>query len=179
MRFYLFLALILSVSPVFSQQTKDIHLRNALVVGQLDKAEDRFTMEINLTQLLAESGIKAMASLNVLKEGTPPEMLASDSIQAVLKAKGIDTYVLVSVRGYDRKFKPSKRHESLVAELASSHLFPIYRDEISSVTFEFKFYRNGEFAGYDLIKVNGVGSRETVLKKFRKAINKRLAKSWR
>lgn len=178
MRFYLIVAALLCFTCGFSQ-TKNLHLKNVLVVGQLDKAEDRFTMEINLTQLLAENGIKAMASLNILKEGTSPEVLASDSIQNALKAKGIDTYVLVSVRGYDRKFKPATRHESLAAELAIGHMFPLYRDEISSITFEFKFYRNGEYAGYDLVKVNNVGSRDTVLKKFRKAITKRLAKAWK
>ncbi len=178
MRFYLFIAALLTLTSGFSQ-TKGLHLTNALVVGQLDKPEDRFTLEINLTQLLAENGIKAMASLNVLKQGASPEVLATDSIQSLLKAKGIDTYVLVSVRGYDRKFKPSKNHETLPVELASGHLFPLYRDEISSITFEFKFYRNGEFVGYDLIKMGGVGSRETVLKKFRKAVLKKLAKAWK
>lgn len=178
MRFSLFIALLFCASFGFSQ-TDSLNLTNALVVGQLDKPEDRFTMEINLTQLLAENGIKAMASLNVLKQGTSTEALASDSIQNMLKAKGIDTYVLVSVRGYDRKFKASKNHETLLNELAIGHLFPLYREEISSVTFEFKFYRNGQFVAYDLVKVGGVGSRETVLKKFRKAINKRVVKSWK
>lgn len=178
MRFFLLIATLFTLSFGFSQ-TKGLNLTNALVIGQLDKPEDRFTLEINLTQLLAENGIKAMASLNVLKQGASPELLATDSIQGMLKAKGIDTYVLVSVRGYDHKFKPSKRHETLPVELSSGHLFPLYRDEISSITFEFKFFRNGEFVGYDLMKVGGVGSRDAVLKKFRKAVAKRLPKSWK
>lgn len=178
MRFYLFIATLCMFSIGFSQ-TKGLNLTNTLVVGQLDKADDRFTMEIYLTEMLSSSGINAMPSLNILKEGTNLTALASDSIKAVLKEKGIDTYLLVSVRGYDRKFKPAKNHESLSTELGSGHLFPLYRDEISSITFEFIFFRNGEYAGYDLVKIGGVGSRETVMKKFRKKIIKRINSNWK
>lgn len=157
---------------------KDLNLRNALVVGQLDRSEDRYTMEINFSELLADNGIKTLASLNVLKQGTEPEVLASDSIQAVLKSKGIDTYVLVSVRGYDRKFKPSTQHQTLETELNTGHAFPLYRDEIVSITFEFRFYRNGQFVAYDIVKVGNVGSRDGVLKKFRKKIGKRI-QTWK
>ena len=153
---------------------KDLNLRNALVVGQLDRSEDRYTMEINFSELLADNGIRTLASLNVLKQGTEPEVLASDSVQLVLKEKGIDTYVLVSVRGYDRKFKPSVQHQPLAEELATGHAFPLYRDEIVSITFEFRFYRNGQFVAYDIVKIGNVGSRDSVLKKFRKKIGKRI-----
>jgi hypothetical protein len=178
MRFLLFICCVFTFQVGMSQ-TNQLHLKNALVVGQLDKSEDRFTMEINFTEMLASSGIKAMASLNVLKEGSPVQLLASDSIQQILKNKGINTYLLVSVRGYDRKFKPAKNHESLAVEIANGHLFPLYRDEISSITFEFSFYRDGQFVGYDLVKMGGIGSRDAVLKKFRKKINKRIQKHWK
>lgn len=178
MRFYLFIATLFLCSFGFSQ-TKNLNLKNVLVVGQLDKPEDRFTLEINLTELFTSNGVKAMASLNVLKEGTNAAVLATDSISKMLKDKGIDTYVLVSVRGYDRKFKPAKNHEPLAEELASGHLFPLYRDEISSVTFEFSFFRNGEYVGYDLVKLGPVGSRDAVLKKFRKKIAKRINSNWK
>lgn len=176
---FIFSLLILFVYSVGIAQTNNLKLNNLLVVGQLDKSEDRFTLEINLTEMLADAGIKSMASLNVLKQGSNPVILATDSIQKMLKSKGIDTYVLVSVRGYDRQFKPAKNHDSLSAELASGHLFPLYRDEISSITFEFKFYRNGEFVGYDLVKLGSVNSRDSVLKKFRKKIGKRILSHWK
>ncbi len=178
MRFILFIFAVFAFNFSFSQ-TKGLKLRNAMVVGQLDKSEDRFTMEINFTELLASNGIKAMSSLNVLKEGTNISMLASDSIQKVMKVKGMDTYVLVSVRGYDRKFKPAKNHDTLAVEITNGHLFPLYRDEITSISFEFNFYRNGKFVGYDLVKIGGIGSREAVLKKFRKKINKRINSHWK
>ena len=77
MRFILFIFTVFAINFGFSQ-TKNLKLKNAMVVGQLDKSEDRFTMEINFTELLASNGIKAMSSLNVLKEGTNISMLASD-----------------------------------------------------------------------------------------------------
>jgi hypothetical protein len=178
MRFILFIFIVFAVNLSFSQ-TKGLNLRNAMVIAQLDKSEDRFTMEINFTEMLASNGIKAMASLNVLKEGTNISFLASDSIQKIMKTKGIDTYVLVSVRGYDRKFKPAKNHDTLAVEISNGHLFPLYRDEITSISFEFNFYRDGKFIGYDLIKIGGIGSREAVLKKFRKKINKRINSNWK
>lgn len=178
MRFILFIIAVFALNVGFSQ-TKNLKLKNALVIGQLDKSEDRFTMEINFTELLASNGIKAMSSLNVLKEGTNISVLASDSIQKIMQTKGIDTYVLVSVRGYDRKFKPAKNHDTLAVEITNGHLFPLYRDEITSISFEFNFYRNGKYVGYDLIKMGGIGSREAVLKKFRKKINKRINSHWK
>ncbi|MDD2982779.1 MAG: hypothetical protein PHQ74_05275 [Crocinitomicaceae bacterium] len=177
MRFLSVLILFISINGF--AQTTDLKLQNAIVVAQLDKAEDRFTMEINLTEMLASNGVKAIASLNILKEGSSVALLANDSIQAVLKEKGFDTYVLVSVRGYDRKFKPAKNHLNLKEELVSGHMFPFYRDEVSSISFEFLFYRNGEVVGYDLIKVAGINKREAAIKKFRKKTAKRIVSNWK
>ena len=75
--------------------------------------------------------------MNILKVGNDPQILASDSIKDLLKSKGFDTYVLVSVRGFDKKFKPAKNQGTLIQILTEGHLFPIYRDEAVSVSFEF------------------------------------------
>ena len=101
--FALLILLFLAVNV--NAQKESIQLKNALVVGQLDKEEDRYSLEINLTELLTDAGIKAVPSLNILKLGEDASILATDSIQKIVAAKGIDTYVLVSVRGYDKKFK--------------------------------------------------------------------------
>lgn len=177
--FYLVLVLLFVGNQTVSAQLSNLNLKNALIVGLLDKAEDRYTVEINLSELFANNGVKTMASLNSLKQGADLKLLASDSIQNMLKEKGIDTYVLVSVRGYDRKFKPSNKHETLLNELAAGHSFPLYRDEITSISFEFNFYRNGQWVAYDLVKVGGVGSRDKVIKKTRKKLEKRLNKMWK
>ena len=158
---------------------QNLNLSNAAVVGQLDKADDRYSIEVALTEMLANNGIKAMPSMNILKVGNDPQILASDSIKDLLKSKGFDTYVLVSVRGFDKKFKPAKNHGSLTQILTEGHLFPIYRDEAVSVSFEFFFYRNGEFIGTDIVKCGNISSRDTVMKRFRKKLNKRIPKHWK
>lgn len=178
MKKILFLVL-LSVQVSAFSQIKSLDLKNVLVVGLLDKPEDRFTLEVNMTEILANAGIKTMASLNVLKQGSDMIALAGDSIAAILKSKGIDTYVLVSVRGYDTRFKPSTMHNDLKTELSVGHLFPLYRDEIISVTLEFNFYRNGQFVAYDILKLPGTSSRDEVVKKLRKKLPKRINKLWK
>lgn len=160
-------------------QLENLHLKNVLVVGLLDKPEDRFTLEVNLAELLATNGIKTKASLNALKQGSDISMLANDSIHTVLKEKGIDTYVLVSVRGYDTKFKPSTQQNDLLTELSIGHLFPLYREHITSVTLEFNFYRNGQFVAYDILKLSGTSTRDLVIKKLRKKLPKRINKHWK
>lgn len=171
--------LVLGVQLSAFGQLKNLDLKNVLVVAQLDKPEDRFTLEVNLTEILSEQGIKTLASLNVLKQGSDMLMLASDSIAAVLKSKGIDTYMLVSVRGYDTRFKPSVNHNDLKTELVTGHLFPLYREEIISVTLEFNFYRNGQFVAYDILKLPGTSSRDEVIKKLHKKLPKRINKCWK
>ncbi len=173
------LLLLLFVAVNVQAQKESIQLKNALVVGQLDKAEDRYSVEINLTELLTEAGVKAVPSLNILKMGSDASIIATDSIQKLIAAKGIDTYILVSVRGYDKKFKKTHRKDELKTALDAGNLFPIYRDEIVSVSFEFMFYRNGQFIGTDIVKCGNVSSRDTVIKRFRKSVAKRIVKKWK
>lgn len=162
-----------------SAQLSALRLQNALVVGQLDKPEDRYTIEINLTEMLTDAGIKAVPSLNMMKLGSDAAVLTSDSIQNLVKAKGIDTYVIVSVRGFDRVFKPTERKDDLNTALGAGSLFPIYRDEVVSVSFEFLFYRNGQFVASDIVKCGNVSERDTVIKRFRKKVSKRIVKKWK
>jgi hypothetical protein len=159
-------------------QVENLKLKNALVIAQLDQEEDRFSIEINLTELLSSAGIKAVPSLNIMKMGNDAVILASDSIQETARGMGVDTYMLVSVRGYDKKFKPSSCKDDLQQALSVGNLFPMYRDEIVSVSFEFIFYRNGQCVGSDVIKCSNVSDRESVLKKFRKQITKKLTNDW-
>ncbi len=159
-------------------QVENLKLKNALVIAQLDQEEDRFSIEINLTELLSTAGIKAVPSLNLMKIGNDAVILASDSIQEMARSMGVDTYMLVSVRGYDKKFKPSSCKDDLQQALSVGNLFPMYRDEIVSVSFEFIFYRNGQCVGSDIVKCGNVSDRESVLKKFRKQITKKITNDW-
>jgi hypothetical protein len=167
----LFLVLLL-ISPTIFGQNEALKLSNALVIGRFDKSEDRYTIENNFTELLVAAGIKANPSLNFLRAGSELSLLATDSMQAVLAAKGYDTYAVVSIRGYDRTFKKSKRQDDLKTCLEAGNLFSVFREEITSVTFEIFFYRKGKFIGAQLLKCKGVSSRDTVIKKFRKMVGK-------
>ncbi|WP_341900635.1 hypothetical protein [Fluviicola taffensis] len=155
-----------------------LKLNNALVVSHLDKESDQFSLEIAVSDVLSRSKVKNTVSLNVLKAGGDPQVLMTDSLTQLLKTKGINTLMLVSVRGFDNRFRPSTGNMTLAEDLAADNLFPIYKEDIVSVTFEFHFYRDGKLVYADLLKIGGAGSRDKVLRKFRKKLAKRLEKSW-
>jgi len=168
--------LLLSSYTLVGQQTAPFQLTNAFIVAQLDRPEEKFSLEINLAELFSEQDIKVFPSLNILKQGQNPTVLASDSVTSILKNKQLDTYVLVSVRGYDRNYRKKSKQTSLVEELSSSHLFPIYRDDIVSLTFEFLFYQNGTQVYSDLLKIKNINNKDSVLKKLHKKLPKLIHK---
>ena len=98
---------------------QSIKFKNAVVVAQFDKSEDRYAMELNYAEILQQHGYKAMPSFNVLKQGEPLVNLANDSIKKILRSKGVDAYAILNVRGYDRRFKASEAKISLKEILES------------------------------------------------------------
>jgi hypothetical protein len=164
--------LFFTTSTVIGQQIVPFQLTNAFIVAQLDRPEEKFSLEINLAELFSEQGVNVFPSLNILKQGQNPTVLASDSVISILKNKQLDTYVLVSVRGYDRNYRKKSNLTSLVEELSSSHLFPLYRDDIVSLTIEFLFYQNGNQVYSDLLKIKNINNKDSVLKKLHKKLPK-------
>lgn len=176
------LFILLLVSNTFlglSQKKVKINLTNALVVGQIDKPQERYAIEGAMTNLLAEYGVKAAPSINYVRVGADSQVLASDSMQAKLKEAGFDTYIIINVRGYDRKYKPTLRQDPLIEKLGQGSLHELYRQDIVSVTFEFLFYRNGEYLTSDLIRLGNISDRDSVLKRFNKKVGKRIYKRWK
>lgn len=155
-----------------------LKLTNALIVSHLDKQADQFSLEIAVSDVLSKVGVKNMVALNVLKAGGDPQVLMTDSVTQLLKAKGINTLMLVSVRGFDNRFRPSSGNMTLAEDLAADNLFPIYKEDIVSVTFEFHFYREGKLVYTDLLKIGGINSRDKVLRKLRKKLGKKVVKDW-
>lgn len=160
----------------FSQRKSSINLTNAIVIGQFDKEDDRYNLEVALTEFFVEKGIKAVPSLNLLKQGAELTLLLSDTLQTAIQAKGMDTYVLCTVRGYDRKYKPTTKQDDLKTVLSFASLFSIYREEVISVTFEFLIYRNNQLILTDLVRCGNVSSKEKVLIRLKKKMEKRIAK---
>jgi len=175
MKLFIAFFILLFSFKTFSQ-IKGLQLKNAIIIGQLDKSDDRYSVEIALTEILTNAGVKALPSLNFLKVGSDTKNLANDSIQKEIASKGIDTYMTVSVRGFDKKFKKAKNRDNLMTSLTTGHLFPLFRDEIVSISFEFTFYREGQFIATDIVKCGNVSSRDTVLKRFKKKMTRRVNK---
>ena len=155
-----------------------ISLDNALVIAQMDTPEDRYSVEILLTEMLTSNKVNASPSLNVLKLGSDARLLASDSIQKVVSMKGIDTYCLVSIRGFDRRYNVSNRADDFETALNQASFFELYRTDAVSISFQFKFFRNNECVHSEIVKCGNIGSRSSVLKRFRKKVGKRIKKSW-
>jgi hypothetical protein len=155
-----------------------IVLQNTLVIGQMDTPEDRYSLEINLTEMLVSNGVKAIPSLNVLKLGSDARMLATDSIQKMVAEKGIDTYCVVSIRGFDRNYEVANLSDDFATTLDQASFFELYRTDAVSVSFQFKFFRNNQCVHAEIVKCGNIGSRETVIKRFRKKVGKRIAKAW-
>lgn len=168
-----------SLTSAFSQKVPALNLNECVIISHLDKSEDRFSLEINTSEVLSSVKVKNMVSLNVLKQGGDPQVFLTDSIVNLLKEKGFNTLMLVSIRGYDKNFKQSTATMTLAEDLSADNLFPIYKEDIVSVTFEFHFYRDGKLIYTDLLKISGVGSRDKVLKKYRKKLAKRVYKKWK
>ncbi len=175
MKYILFLSAIILSNLSFAQ-TKELSLTNALVIGQLDRSEDRYSIEIALTELLSEYGVKALPSLNILKVGADVYHLENDSIQNIVRSKGLDTYLTVSVRGYDKRFKLAENRDDFKTAINVNHLFSLYKENVITVSFEFTFYRDGKFVGTDIVRCGNIDSRETVLKRFKKKVGKRIKK---
>ncbi|MBW7866779.1 MAG: hypothetical protein H3C31_00480 [Brumimicrobium sp.] len=175
---FLLLGTFLFVQTAVFAQNRPLQTRNALVIAQQNDVSDRYSLEIALIQMLNAYNVKTKASLNVIKQGGSPLALLSDTLQSKLKEEGIDTYLLVSVRGYNTKFKFPSKQTSFEEEIKAGHLFPLYRDNTTNVTFTFTFYRNLEPIHTELIRVGNVGSKEVVIRKLMKQVEKKLNKSW-
>jgi len=159
--------------------SQSLKLNNTIVIAQFDKSEDRYVIEVTMTELLTLSNIKAMPSLNLLKQGGDPSVLVDDTIQRDLKNAGYDTYLVVNVRGYDRKFKTSGLKISFAEMLDMTSIYHLYRDEATSVTFEFTFFRNNEVVHRDILKCGNISDRDAVVKRFRKKVSKLIDKNWK
>ena len=110
--------------------SQSLKLSNAIVIAQFDKAEDRYALEVTITELFTQYKIKAMPSLNLLKQGADASVLVDDTLQRDLRKVGYDTYLVVNVRGYDRTFKPATQKISFAEMLDMTSIYHLYREQI-------------------------------------------------
>jgi Zn-dependent M16 (insulinase) family peptidase len=175
MKYLVFFGLSILTHLVSAQSVK---LTNAVVITQFDKEEDRYAMQALMADILKGYQIKALPVMNVLKQGEDPQHLLNDSVQQILVQKGFDTYLVVNVRGYDRTFKPSEDTQTLAELLETTSIYQIYRDEATSVSFEFSIYRDGKLVSRQVLRCGNVSDRDSVLKRLRKRLPKKVIPSW-
>ena len=175
MKYLLFFGFFLLFQQLQAQQVK---LTNAVVISQFDKEEDRYAMQALMADLLKSYQIKALPVMNVLKQGEDLQHLLQDSIQKMLVQKGFDTYLVVNVRGYDRTFKPSDDSQTPAELLETTSIYQIYRDEATSVSFEFSIYRDGKLISREVLRCGNVSDRDSVLKRLRKRLPKKVIPIW-
>jgi hypothetical protein len=175
MKYLLFIGLAILTHGVSAQS---VQLKNAVVITQFDKEEDRYAMQALMADILKGYQIKALPVMNVLKQGEDPQHLLNDSIQQILVQKGFDTYLVVNVRGYDRTFKPSEDTQTLAELLETTSIYQIYRDEATSVSFEFSIYRGGKLVSRQVLRCGNVSDRDSVLKRLRKRLPKKVIPAW-
>ena len=175
MKYLVFFGLAILTQLVSAQSVK---LTNAVVITQFDKEEDRYAMQALMADILKGYQIKALPVMNVLKQGEDPQHLLNDSIQQILVQKGFDTYLVVNVRGYDRTFKPSEDTQTLAELLETTSIYQIYRDEATSVSFEFSIYRGGKLVSRQVLRCGNVSDRDSVLKRLRKRLPKKVIPAW-
>lgn len=171
-------ALFLTSSFTYAQKVRPLASKNVLVIAKQNELSDRYSLEVGLMQLFSAYKLKTKASLNVVKQGGNPDVLMSDSVRTQLSEEGIDTYLVVSIRGYNNRYKQSGDIPSLEQELDAGHLFSLYRDGISNVTFTFTFYKDMQPIHTELVRTGSVGSKEVVMQKLLKKVEKRLTKAW-
>lgn len=175
MKFTLLFGLLFCAQLLVAQKVK---LTNAVVIAQFDKEEDRYAMQALMADLLKGYQVKILPLMNVLKQGEDPKHLLQDSVQQILVQKGFDTYLVVNVRGYDRTFKPSEDTQTLAELLETTSIYQIYRDEATSVSFEFSVYRNGKLISREVLRCGNVSDRDSVLKRLRKRLPKKVLPVW-
>ncbi|MFZ9581798.1 MAG: hypothetical protein ACO28O_02360 [Crocinitomicaceae bacterium] len=170
--------LILSFSMSMLAFSQGLNLKECIVIGQFDKPEDRYAMEVTLCEILNTLSIKAVPSSNFVKQGGNSIILASDSSMQALKAKNLNTYCLINVKGYDKRFKKSEILPSFSEGLERATLYNLYKDEIASVSFEFIFYRDAKPVFNDVLKIGNIGNRDDVIKRLKKKAPKHIQEHW-
>lgn len=176
MKNFTLLLIFLSIFGI-SEAQKAIETKT-LVIGQFDRSDERYAIEVAITDIFLKNGIQAIPSLNIIKQGADPSVLASDSVQKKLKDRGITTLAIINVRGYDRKFKISNKETALKEALGRTSIYHIYREEATSVSFEFTFFKNNEMVFRDILKCGNISDRDSVIKRIRKKLPKRISKKW-
>lgn len=157
---------------------QNFKLKECVVIGQFDKPEDRYAIEVTFCELFNALKVKAVPSSNYIKQGSGIATLLSDSLITDLTHKGFSTYCLINVKGYDKRFKKSELLPSFNEAMERASIYNLYKDDIASVTLEFIFYQNKTAVFSDVFKISNIGERDDVIKRIKKKAPKFILKNW-
>ena len=153
------------------------NLKGAMILVKNDDQQERFSMEANIGKIFSVFKMPILLSINLIKEGAPLTDLADQKIQSELNAKNINSVLVISVRGFDTRFKPRTKIPPTLAEmLQEGNLNKISYEESASVTLEFFQYINGKFNGYQMLRLGGASDRAKVYNRLQKKLNKLVPK---
>jgi len=99
----------LALNSAWSQKVKHPPINNmkgAMLLVKNDNAQERFSVEANLGKILATYNMPLLLSINLINQGAPLKELAGARVQNEMSARGINSVIVVSIRGFDQRFKP-------------------------------------------------------------------------
>ena len=173
----LFLALLTPGLAQKVKQPKISKLKGAMILVKNDKPQERFSMEANLGKLFSVYKMPILLSVNLIKEGAPLIELADERVQKEMNAKGINSVLVISVRGFDTRFSARTKIPQTLAEmLQEGNLNPITAEEATTVTIEFFQYIDGKFVGYHIQRVGGAATKTKVYQRLQKRLDKLVPK---
>jgi hypothetical protein len=172
--FFLSSAFLISINVV----AQNFKLKECVVIGQFDKSEDRYAIEVTFCELFNALKVKAVPSSNYSKQGSGIATLVSDSLMSDLGYKGFSTYCLINVKGYDKRFKKSELLPGFDEALERASIYNLFKNDIASVTLEFIFYQNKTAVFSDVFKISNIGERDDVIKRIKKKAPKYILKNW-
>ncbi|NDB34949.1 MAG: hypothetical protein EB023_06305 [Flavobacteriia bacterium] len=158
---------------------QSFQLKECVVIGQFEKYEDRYAMEVTFCEIFKALRVKSLPATNFIKQGAQMDVLLSDSLKSLLSQQGISTYCLINVKGYDKRFKKSEAPLPFSEALERASIYNLYKEDISSVTLEFIFYQNNVGVFSDVFKVSNIGDRDDVIKRIKKKAPMHILKNWR
>jgi len=166
----------------FSQKVKHPpinNLKGVMLLVKNDNAQERFSIEANLGKIFAQFNMPILLSINLIKQGAPLTELSDPKIQGEMNSKGINSVVVVSIRGFDARFKPRTKMPATLDEmLQEGNLYPISQEEATTVTIELIQFVNGKFNGYHMMRISSASDKTKVYSKIQKKLN-RLMPKWR
>jgi hypothetical protein len=169
-----------TLSIAWSQKVKHPpinNLKGVMLLVKNDNAQERFSVEANLGKIFATFNMPLLLSINMIKQGESLKELASARVQNEMNAKNINSVLVVSIRGFDQRFKPRTKMPATLEEvLEEGNLYPLSQEEATTVTIEFIQFVNGKFNGYHMMRVGNASEKNKVYTKIQKKLNRQMTK---